>query len=91
MPENAEEVFLFGQTLTTMMKKCEKLLMASERLPHKDTYRKIRKTDFIYICGSKNGFSSSAVNTGEIWGDASCAQKALCMSYFEFGTKIQTQ
>ena len=28
----------------------------------KDTNRKIRKTEFIYICGSKNG----AVNTGEV-------------------------
>ena len=31
---------------------------------YKDTNRKIRKTEFIYICGSKNGSSSSAVNTG---------------------------
>ena len=31
----------------------------------KDTNRKIRKTKFIYICGSKNGSSSSAVKTGE--------------------------
>ena len=29
----------------------------------KDTNRKIRKTEFIYICGSKNGSSSSKVNT----------------------------
>ena len=28
-----------------------------------DTNRKIRKTEFIYICGSQNGSSSSAVNT----------------------------
>ena len=32
----------------------------------KDTNRKIRKIEFIYICGSKNGFSSSTVNTGEV-------------------------
>ena len=59
----------------------------------KDTNRKIRKTEFIYICGSKKGSSNSAVNTGEIWGDVdvSPAQKALCMSCYGFGTKIQTQ
>ena len=43
----------------------------------KDTYRKIRKTEFIYNCGSENGSTSSAVNTGEVWGDVSHAQKAL--------------
>ena len=32
----------------------------------KDTNRKIRKTEFIYIFGCKNGSSSSAVNTGEV-------------------------
>ena len=32
----------------------------------KDTNRKIRQTEFIYICGSKNGSSSSAANTGEV-------------------------
>ena len=32
----------------------------------KDTNRMIRKTEFIYICGSKNGFSSSAENNGEV-------------------------
>ena len=33
----------------------------------KDTNRKIRKNDFIDICGgSKNGSNSSAVNTGEV-------------------------
>ena len=32
----------------------------------KDTNRKIRKTDFIYICGFKNGSSSSTENTGEV-------------------------
>ena len=32
----------------------------------KDTNRKIRKTEFIDICGSKNGSSRSAVNTGEV-------------------------
>ena len=47
----------------------------------KDTNRKTRKPKFIYICGSKNGSSSSAVNTGEVWGDVSRAQKALSMSY----------
>ena len=47
----------------------------------KDTNRKISKTEFIYIYGSKNGSSSSAVNTGEVWGDAAgCIQKELCMS-----------
>ena len=35
-------------------------------LLHKDTNRKIRNTEFIYICGSKNGSNSSRVNTGEI-------------------------
>ena len=45
----------------------------------------------IYICGSKKGSSNSAVNTGEVWGDTSRAQKALCLSCYEFGTKIQTQ
>ena len=33
---------------------------------HKDTYRKIRKTELIHICGSKKGSSSSAVNTREV-------------------------
>ena len=33
----------------------------------KDTNRKIRKTEFIYICSSNIGFSSSAVYTGEVW------------------------
>ena len=32
----------------------------------KDTNIKIRKTEFIYICGSKNGSNCSAVNSGEI-------------------------
>ena len=32
----------------------------------KDTNRKIRKTRFIYICVSKNGSSSSTVNTSEV-------------------------
>ena len=27
---------------------------------NKDTNRKIRKTEFIYICGSKNGYTISA-------------------------------
>ena len=31
----------------------------------KDTNRKIRKTEFIYICGSKNGSIGSTVITGE--------------------------
>ena len=57
----------------------------------KDTNRKIRKTEFIYICGSKNGSSSSTVNTGEVWGDMSHAQKALRMFCKAFGTKIQIQ
>ena len=34
----------------------------------KDTNRKIRKTEFIYICGSKNGSSSSIVIPDEVWG-----------------------
>ena len=34
--------------------------------PFKDTNRKIRKTEYIYICGSKNGYSCSAINTGEV-------------------------
>ena len=54
---------------------------------NKDTNRKIRKTEFIYICGSKNG-SSGGVNTGEVWGDVSRTEKALCMSCKDFGTKI---
>ena len=57
----------------------------------KDTNRKIRKTEFIFICRSKNGSSSSAVNTGDIWSDVSHVQKAMCMSCYEFWTKIQTQ
>ena len=32
----------------------------------KDTNRKIRKTEFIYICCSKNGSGNSAVNTGDM-------------------------
>ena len=44
----------------------------------KDTNRKIRKTEFIYICGSKNGSSSSTVNTGEVWGDVSHTHKRVC-------------
>ena len=51
---------------------------------YKDTNRKIRKTEFIYICGSKNGSSSCTVNTGEVWGDVSRGQKALCMSEPKF-------
>ena len=47
----------------------------------KDTNRKIRKTEFKDICGSKNGSNSSAVNTGEVLGDVSLEQKALCMSF----------
>ena len=43
----------------------------------KDTYRKIRKTGFIYICGFKNGSSSSTENTGEVWGDVSRAKGAV--------------
>ena len=38
-------------------------------LSGKDTnrkIRKIRKNEFIYNCGSKNGSSSSTVNTGEV-------------------------
>ena len=57
----------------------------------KDTNRKIRKTEFIYICGSKNGSNSSLENTGEVWDDVTRTQKKLCMSCKEFGTKIQTQ
>ena len=41
----------------------------------KDTNRKIRKTEFIYICAFKSGSSSSSVNTGEVWGDLSRAKK----------------
>ena len=32
----------------------------------KDTNRKIRKTEFIYICGYKNGSSCRTENTGEV-------------------------
>ena len=32
----------------------------------KVTLRKARKTEFIYICGSKNGSINSTVNTGEV-------------------------
>ena len=32
----------------------------------KDTNRKIRITEFVYIYGSKNHSSSSTVNTGEV-------------------------
>ena len=46
----------------------------------KDTNIKIRKTEFIYICASKNGSSSSTVKTGEVWGDVSRTQKMLSMS-----------
>ena len=42
------------------------------------------------IYDSKYGSSSRAVNTGEVWGNVSHAQKVLCMSCQEFGTKIQT-
>ena len=45
----------------------------------KDTNRKIRKTELIYICGSKNGSSCSTVNTAEVWGYVSPAEKTLCM------------
>ena len=44
-------------------------LKRTKVISNKDTNRKIWKTEFIYICGSKNGSSSSAVNTGDIWGD----------------------
>ena len=37
-----------------------------QEIPSKDTNRKIRKTEFIYIGGSKNGSSSSTVNTGKV-------------------------
>ena len=39
--------------------------------------RKIRKTMFIYSCGSKNGSSSSAEKSSEVWGNVSCVQMAL--------------
>ena len=39
---------------------------SKRRVICKDTNRKISRTEFIYICGSKNGSSSSAVNTGEV-------------------------
>ena len=32
----------------------------------KDANRKIGKIEVIYICGAKNGSSSSTVNTGEV-------------------------
>ena len=32
----------------------------------KDANRKMRKTEFIYICGSKKSSSNSTVNTGEV-------------------------
>ena len=38
-----------------------------------DTKRKIGKTEFTYICGSKNGSSSSTVKRGETWGAVQCA------------------
>ena len=43
----------------------------------KDTNRKIRMPKFIYICGSKNGSRSSAVNSSDVWGDVSRMQKAM--------------
>ena len=57
----------------------------------KDTNRKIGKTEFIYICGSKTGSNCSSVNTGEVWGDVRHAKKVMCMSCYEFVTTIQTQ
>ena len=36
------------------------MMMMLGKAFNKDTYRKIRKTEFIYICGSKNGSSSSS-------------------------------
>ena len=47
-----------------------------------DTNRKIRKTEFIYICGSKNCSNNCTENTGEVWGDVISAQKALWMSCY---------
>ena len=48
------------------------LLSKTEEVANKDTKRKIIKTKFIYICGSKNDSGTSAVNTGEDWGDEFC-------------------
>ena len=58
---------------------------------YKDTNRKIKTAEFIYICGSKNGSSHRIVNTGEVWGNMGQLQKALCMSSEEFETQIKTQ
>ena len=41
-------------------------IIAADTAMHKDTNGKIGKTEFIYICGSKNGSSSSTVNTGKV-------------------------
>ena len=54
-----------------------------ETLRSKDTNKKIRKTEFIYICGSKNGFSSSTVNTGEVWGDIGPLTKGAVHAFLE--------
>ena len=45
--------------------------VSCKQVRDKDTNRKIRETEFIYICGSKNGSSISTVNTGKVWGDVS--------------------
>ena len=42
---------------------------------NKDTNRKIRKTEFIYICGSKNGSSKHSKHRR-----CEAAKKAMCMS-----------
>ena len=52
----------------------------------KDINRKIRKTKFIYICGSKNGSSSK-----DRWSLRRCEPRTKGMSCQEFWTKIQTQ
>ena len=47
----------------------------------KDTNRKIRKTEFIYICHSKNGSSSSTVNTGTWNQNSTTVIYEKCCSY----------
>ena len=54
-----------GQFECTSTKTCIPFV-SLDTLYCKDTNRRIRKAEFIYICGSKNGSCSSTVNTSEV-------------------------
>ena len=53
------------QHITNFIYRTSLFHLLSHLLYYKDTNRKIRKTELIFICDFKNGSKSSAVNTGE--------------------------